>query len=297
MLNLELSRIKNSLSQDVLNGQTITADVLRLDLIHPLISGNKYFKLKEYLKEAVASNSKTVITFGGAFSNHIVATAAACNVIGLQSVGIIRGEEPSVLSTTLLKAKELEMDLVYISREAYKSKEIPNKVWQQYPGSYIIPEGGYGIKGVEGAKEILGNDTLSYTHIIAATGTGTTLAGLIEASQKEQQIIGISVLKNNFSLSGEINKLLPDPKKDCFKLMHEYHFGGYAKFNTDLIQFMNLWYMHTAIPSDFVYTAKVFYAFAELCKQGFFPDKSKILLIHSGGLQGNLSLPKRTLIF
>jgi 1-aminocyclopropane-1-carboxylate deaminase len=275
----------------------VRADVLRLDLIHPFISGNKFFKLKEYLKDAEALKAKTIITFGGAYSNHIIATAAACQLVRLNAVGVIRGEQPSYLSTTLIEAKKLGMELIYVSRDVYKLGVVPDFILQQYPASYIVPEGGYGLNGMLGAKEILGKDTESYTHIMCAVGTGTTLAGLVQASKKHQQIIGISVLKNHFSLADRINDLISEPKKNCFHLVHEFHFGGYAKVNLDLIQFMNLWFNQTAIPSDFVYTAKLFYAFHDLNKNGFFPEGSSILLIHSGGLQGNLSLPKGTLIF
>ncbi|MGN6399219.1 MAG: 1-aminocyclopropane-1-carboxylate deaminase/D-cysteine desulfhydrase [Flavisolibacter sp.] len=273
-----------------------TADVLRLDLLHPVISGNKWFKLKEYLKDAQQLHKKRIITFGGAYSNHIVATAAAGKQSGLKSTGIIRGEEPPVLSQTLTDALSFGMELVFVCREDYKVKNIPAEIIDD--DSYIINEGGYGVKGMNGAEAILQQTDLSaYTHIIAAVGTGTTLAGLINASEPHQKIIGIPVLKNNFSLQKEIEALLPKKKHQCITLIHDYHFSGYAKYNAELLQFMNDWYRQNKIPSDFVYTGKLFFALDDLIKKNYFPPQSKILAIHSGGLQGNRSLQKGTLIF
>jgi 1-aminocyclopropane-1-carboxylate deaminase len=275
-------------------------NVLRLDLLHPVVSGNKWFKLKEYLKAAKADNKKTLLTFGGAFSNHVVATAAAAKIEGFSTVGIIRSEEPKEWSPTLLAARSLDMNLFFTSRAAYREKQIPPQVSRQYASSeiFIIPEGGYGLLGKEGAKSILASfDTARYTHILCAVGTGTTLAGLIDAASPKQKVIGIPVLKNAFSLRQEIEDLLPPEKKFCFELVDGYHFGGYAKRTQDLIDFMNRFYSDTQIPLDFVYTAKTFYAVLDLFKKQFFTGNDNVLLIHSGGLQGNLSLPKGTLIF
>lgn len=275
-----------------------TVDVLRLDLIHPVISGNKWFKLKYFLEEAKSLQKKCILTFGGAFSNHIIATAAACKEFGFKSIGIIRGEKPSILSRTLQDAINYGMDLFFVSREEYKQKKIPQKIFSKYKEEiYIIPEGGYGQKGVEGVKEILQNIDSSYTNIIAAVGTGTTLAGLIEGSYSHQKIIGISVLKNNFSLEKEIESLIDEENKNRMTIIHDYHFGGYAKHTNELISFMNEFYKSTSIPSDFVYTGKLFFAVNNLIYKNYFLPQSKLLIVHSGGLQGNQSLPKGTLIF
>jgi 1-aminocyclopropane-1-carboxylate deaminase len=273
-------------------------DVLRLDLLHSVVSGNKWFKLKEYLAEAKKLD-RTVLSFGGAFSNHIVATAAAARDCGLKSIGIIRGEEPSVLSPTLKDAMHFGMKLFFSSREDYRNKMIPAAVYEQYSPDalYIINEGGYGPKGAEGAMGILElADAGSYTHIIAATGTGTMLAGLCRASTEEQRVLGIPVLKNN-SLRKAIEDLLPQKYHSRFLLMEDYHFGGYAKFTREVFAFMNEWYRKTTIPSDFVYTGKLFFAVDDLIRKGYFPQDSAVLVVHSGGLQGNRSLPKGTLIF
>jgi 1-aminocyclopropane-1-carboxylate deaminase len=277
---------------------SITLHVLRLDEIDPLVSGNKWYKLKEYLADAAAANKKIILTFGGAYSNHILATAAACKKAGLTSIGIIRGEEAPVLSHTLRHAVELGMKLLFVSREDYKEKKIPPEIYGQFDQQdvYIINEGGYGFKGAQGAMAILQHQDPSYTHIVTAVGTGTTLAGLARASHESQSIIGIPVMKNNFSLQGEIEYLLCGAQQN-FSLLNGFHFGGYAKFIGELIRFMISWYEMTGIPSDFVYTGKMFFAADQLIRDNYFPAGSKILLIHSGGLQGNGSLPKGTLIF
>lgn len=287
---------------DTLNGYydfRATVDVLRLDLLHSVISGNKWFKLKYHLQEATKDH-KALLTFGGAFSNHIVATAAAAKSAGLQSIGIIRGEKPPVLSHTLVQAQAYGMLLFFTSRDSYSQKKIPSNVFQQYnAGSlYTIPEGGYGINGASGARDILlTNKTADYTHIITAVGTGTTLAGLTMAAGENQRVIGISVMKNNFSLSSEIRHLLTPDKWDGYKLLHDYHFGGYARKAPELLNFMNDFFTRTAIPTDFVYTGRSFYAALDLLRNGYFSSADKLLLIHTGGLQGNLSLKKGTLIF
>jgi 1-aminocyclopropane-1-carboxylate deaminase len=191
------------------------------------------------------------------------------------------------------------MQLFFISREAYSRKEIPAQVKDEFDASelHLIHEGGYGLKGMQGAQYILKEtDTTSYSHIVAAVGTGTMLAGLVNAAKPAQHVIGISVLKNNFSIETAINHLLPSPAPR-YVLNHEYHFGGYAKSTPALFDFMNQWYQEHRIPSDFVYTAKLFYAVDDLLKTGHFPSGSKLLVIHSGGLQGNSALQKGKLIF
>ncbi|HEX7902826.1 MAG TPA: pyridoxal-phosphate dependent enzyme [Chitinophagaceae bacterium] len=273
----------------------IDVAVLRLDKIHPLISGNKWFKLKYYLEDASMQQKKTIATFGGAYSNHILATAAVCKLKGLASIGIIRGEEPSVLSPTLLQARELGMHLFFISREDYAQKKIPSAITAS--DIYWINEGGYGEKGAQGASTITTCfDQHNYTHICCAVGTGTMMAGLITASLPLQTVIGISVLKNNLEIMNSVKPLLPEEKNN-FHVFHDYHFGGYAKHKTELIRFMNEFYTHTMIPSDFVYTGKLFYAINDLVEKNYFPSGSNVLIVHSGGLQGNVSLSKGTLIF
>lgn len=278
----------------------VTVDVLRLDLLHPVVSGNKWFKLKEYIAVAKGEGKTALLTFGGAYSNHLLATAAAAQLHGLKSIGIVRGEEPGRLSPTLLAAKAYGMRLHFVSREAYRSKAIPPQVYEDHVAEKIYPvnEGGYGALGAKGAMDILlCNNTLAYTHIVTAVGTGTTLAGLTAAALPHQKVVGIPVLKNAASLQPEIEALLPSEKYNGFRLIPDYHFGGYAKQNEALLRFMNDFYNKTKMPTDFVYTGKTFYAALDLIAKNYFPAGSKILLMHTGGLQGNRSLKKEALIF
>ncbi|HSU28127.1 MAG TPA: hypothetical protein VLJ68_07085 [Chitinophagaceae bacterium] len=275
--------------------QNLEISVLRLDTIHPVVSGNKWFKLRFELEQAIQKGKKIILTFGGAWSNHIVATACCAKQNGLQSIGIIRGEEERQLTPAMEDARDLGMELIFISREDYRKKKIP--VHLSNDSTYIIEEGGYGPLGARGAATILDiKGTNGYSHICCAAGTGTTLAGLILAAGPTQTVIGISTLRNNFDLEKNILSLTGDGHPGYF-ISHDYHFGGYAKWEPPLIDFMNEWYRQTNIPSDFVYTGKLFFAIRDLADKKYFPPGSNLLMIHSGGLQGNRSLSKGTLIF
>jgi 1-aminocyclopropane-1-carboxylate deaminase len=272
--------------------------ILRLDKLHPVVSGNKWFKLKYYLQDAIAQQKTTIATFGGAYSNHIVATAFAAKEAGLKSIGFIRGEDSPLRSPTLQHAMDHGMEIIYVDRETFRDK---TSIRQKYsgPGFYWVMEGGYGILGSKGAADILRTaDTASYTHILCAVGTGTMLSGLIRSALPEQNIIGISVLKNNFSLEAEARFLLDEEHKNkSFSINHDYHFGGYAKHPEELIRFMKETWDAEQLPTDIVYTSKLLFAVKDLVLRKAFPPQARILLIHSGGLQGNSSLPPGTLPF
>ncbi len=296
MQDIHLNNITlDHLSVPLFTAKNIDLSVLRLDKIHPLISGNKWFKLRYYLEEAKKLKKKKIITFGGAWSNHILATAAASQLNGFAATGIIRGEEATGVSPTLKQAKAMGMQLIFINREDYSRKRFPEEII--HDDNYFINEGGYGIKGAAGAATILDDvEKENYSHICCAAGTGTMTAGLVLAGGKQNKILAVSVLKNNFEIEQQVRSLLP-VKEMNFDVIHDYHFGGYAKYKPGLIQFMNEFYRLTSIPSDFVYTGKLFYAIYDLIATGYFPPGSRLLLIHSGGLQGNASLGKGTLIF
>jgi 1-aminocyclopropane-1-carboxylate deaminase len=283
--------------QDIshLNNHLVEVHVLRLDRLHPLISGNKWFKLAPYLNDAKKHNKTNIITFGGAWSNHIVATAAFCKMQGLRSTGVIRGEVPDLLSPTLQQASDYGMALHFISRTEYKDKQLPEEL--NTPDTFVIAEGGYGVQGAAGAASILDYCTHQYSHICCAVGTGTTLAGIINAANRESTIIGISVMKNNRSLENSITTLLCEPRRENWQLFHDFHFDGYAKYQPSLLQFMNEFYQASGIPTDFVYTGKLFYAINDLIKNNFFRKESRVLIVHTGGLQGNASLRKGILLF
>jgi 1-aminocyclopropane-1-carboxylate deaminase/D-cysteine desulfhydrase-like pyridoxal-dependent ACC family enzyme len=275
----------------LLKDKNASLDVLRLDKIHPVISGNKWFKLKYHLDNYNAGNYTGILTFGGAWSNHIVATACACYLNKINCVGIIRGEKPLKLSATLEEAMNYGMQLKFIPREVYKLKSnamFIEKNLSEFSGYYIIPEGGSGEAGEKGANEIMQYTTgNNYTHIACAVGTGTMFNGIERSITSYQILLGVVVLKG-WNEEG---------KGDNAKLLLNYHFGGYAKFNTELLLFMNEFYRVTNIPTDFVYTGKLAFAIFDLIKNDLLAEESKILMIHSGGLQGNTSLQKGSLIF
>lgn len=281
-----------------LTNQHISLDVLRSDKIHPVVSGNKWFKLKYYLEEAINVKKTTIATFGGAWSNHIIATAYAAREAGLKSIGIIRGEKPPTLSYTLSMAMQYGMELQFVSRGQYRSKEEITQMLS-HQNYYWIEEGGYGISGAKGATEILKTtDVSAYTHIIAAVGTGTMLAGLVQGSTKHQQIIGISSMKGNYAIEQKIKDLIESEVTErSFEIKHEYHFGGYGKHPSALIDFINEAYHYHHLPLDIIYTGKTFYAIKDMTENNVFPPGSKLLMIHSGGLQGNKSLPAKVLAF
>ena len=292
--------INNIYIQDISEffNNILNISILRADLIDPVVSGNKWFKLQLYVRDAIAAGKTTLATFGGPYSNHIVATSKYGASMGLETVGFIRGEKPVALSPTLTDAMENGMTLHFVSREDFEQTE---KIisHNQDPSWAWIPEGGYGITGAEGVKSMLTiKDTTPFDTIICAVGTGTMMAGLIKAAAPHQQVIGLSVLKNNISIDEEIKALLtPEESKKNFEINHDYHFGGYANYTPALINFMNDCYKISEVPLDFVYTAKLVYGVEDLATKGKFDPTSKILIIHSGGLQGNRSFKKGTLFF
>jgi 1-aminocyclopropane-1-carboxylate deaminase len=287
----------------------IHADVLRLDTLHPVVSGNKWFKLKGHLQKALPQSPSAILTFGGAWSNHIIATAYAARETGIHSIGIIRGERPAKLSATLEAAIASGIQLEFVSRQEYTEKNSPvfrRRLMDRFPGAYIVPEGGAGIPGIDASSHILrGIPASVYSHILCAVGTGSTFLGLAHAAGPNQAVIGIPVLKGMTEPSAVIRELAasePDatrfgslPSRHSFA--EGYHFGGYARPADTLIAFMNRLHRDTAIPTDFVYTGKLFYAVLDRVRQHLFPPDSRLLIIHSGGLQGNQSLPPGLLDF
>jgi 1-aminocyclopropane-1-carboxylate deaminase len=281
------------------NQHNISISILRLDKINSLISGNKYFKLKYYLADAIKKNKSHLATFGGAFSNHIIATALAANLANLKSTGFISSYDTKLNSPTLEQAKALGMEIILIDKSEKRNKADIIRKYDQ-PESYWIHEGGYGEPGVRGSMEILDfvKDLASFTHIICAVGTGTTIAGLIKKASSNQSLIGISSMKGNNSIQEEICFLLNTSKApDNLTIYHNYHFGGYARYSEELIKFMNHCWKQYKIPTDFVYTGKALFGTFDLIDNGLIPPSSKVLFIHTGGLQGNISLPENLLDF
>ena len=273
-------------------------DLLRLDLLHPIVSGNKFYKLRYYIEFALAKGVSTVASFGGPYSNHIVALAYTAKEAGLKSIGYIRTNADEPMTPSLKEAKGYGMELVYLGRTDFQSKkEAILQSSETMTDCYFIDEGGYGNIGAKGAATILtAQDTSHYDFIICAVGTGTMLAGIINAADPRQKMIGIPVLKNEGSIESEINTLLED-KNRPYTLLHQFHQGGYAKTNPMMLNFMNRLWDTEKIPTDIVYTSKLLFGVEQLIKENYFEKDTSILVIHSGGLQGNRSLPEGTLKF
>ena len=270
-------------------------------LIHPTVSGNKYRKLKYNLQKAQSENFNGILTFGGAFSNHIAATAAAGQALNIPTVGIIRGEElasNTALNSTLSYAKSCGMHLDFVSRSTYNDKTdlaYLKTLLETYENFYVIPEGGTNALAVKGCKEILTEKDQAFDVICCAVGTGGTISGLINASLPTQKIIGFPALKGGF-LNQDIRKFATQSN---WELWEAYHFGGYARVDSKLISFMNDFKSIYNIPLDPVYTAKMMYGIFDAIQSGELSKNIKVLAIHTGGLQGiegmNLRLKQKKL--
>jgi 1-aminocyclopropane-1-carboxylate deaminase len=285
-------------------------DLLRLDVLHPIVSGNKFYKLRFYIAEAIENGVSTVASFGGPYSNHIVALAFTAKEAGLKSIGYIRTNEDEPITPSMAEAKGYGMELVYLGRTDFQTKKASIlETMDAKSDMYLIDEGGYGTIGAKGAATILSeNETAHYDYIVCAVGTGTMLAGIAHAALPHQKIIGIPVLKNEGSIEAEINALLLDKndlnydsnnynKNRSYTLLHQFHQGGYAKTNPMMFDFMNRLWDAENIPTDIVYTSKLLFAIEQLLQENYFEKDASILVIHSGGLQGNRSLPDGTLKF
>ena len=280
--------MKISTQKIPLANPNVELHIRREDLIHPLISGNKYRKLKYNLLQAKAENQSTLLTFGGAFSNHILAVAATGFENNLKTIGIIRGEElcdKVEQNPTLKKAVELGMQFKFVSREAYRNKsqkEFVENLEKEFGAFYLIPEGGTNNLAIKGCEEIVTVEDAFFTHICCSIGTGGTISGIINSSFKSQQVLGFPSLKGDF-ISNEISNFA---KKSNWSLISDYHFGGYGKISDELIRFINDFKDKYDIPLDPIYTGKMMFGILDLIEKNYFPNGTKILAIHTGGLQG-----------
>jgi 1-aminocyclopropane-1-carboxylate deaminase len=300
-INLLLPSPLQELKDPLFTEKKIKVFLKRDDLIHPSISGNKWRKLKYNL---IGLKKDRILTFGGAFSNHIAATAAICYDLKLRSIGIIRGEETESLNDTLRIAKDLGMHLAFISREEYRNKdadEYQKSLMLKYNDPYIIPEGGANAKGLQGCIEMIDEIDLDFDVIVSAVGTGATLAGICLGLNDNQKAIGIVVLKGAEYLEKEISDFIndydsknkPSGSIKKFELKHDYHFGGYAKMNQTLIDFMKHFYDQHKIKTDPVYSGKSLFALYDMIRKDQFNPGSKIIYYHCGGLQGIKGMENR----
>ncbi|HQQ94037.1 MAG TPA: pyridoxal-phosphate dependent enzyme [Bacteroidia bacterium] len=286
-------------------------DILRLDRMHPLVSGNKWYKLKYNLQELKSSGKKTLITFGGAYSNHIAATAATCHAFGIPVQAFIRGEDQAD-NPTLAKARESGMKLHFLSRAEYAKKDDPGYIealHKRFSDAYIVPEGGSNQLGIKGCTDIL-KDVPVYDYVFCACGTGSTFAGLLRSEKIARALIGVSVLKGENTLPMDItenlmrmdpghrynilgNEILDGPVITEHGITNRYAFSGYAGFDKSLLKFKLNFEKQFGIVLDHVYTVKMAYAAFDLLQTGRLQKQSSVLLIHSGGLQGNIGFEKR----
>lgn len=299
-----VNKIKQSLIYEIKNKLTLRHQIRlwikRDDLLHPHVSGNKWRKMKYNLIDAQQKKTKTLLTFGGAFSNHIAATAAAGQLNNISTIGIIRGEQILPLNPTLAYAKACGMHFYFVDRSTYRQKEksdLIHKLIKQYDNTFILPEGGTNHLAIKGSEEII-KELVSQipnfpTHITSAVGTGGTISGMITGLHQLKpdngtRIIGFSALKGNF-LQGEVEALLKNYSAQVYtnwQIQNDYHFGGYAKFKPELIQFINKFKAEHAIPLDPIYTGKMMFGIFDMIQKGEFPAGSRIVAIHTGGLQG-----------
>ena len=264
--------------------------IKRDDLIHPIISGNKWRKLKYLLVKAQALNKTHLVTFGGAYSNHLLATAGAGAKFGFKTTGIVRGEK--VDNDTLFMCRLHGMSLIFTDRDSYRDKPaLFEKFFGDDEQAFFIDEGGASPEAARGCSELIGELTEAYDHIFAACGTGTMSAGIINGlTQLKQPTIfnGVPVFKNGGFIKSEIDKLLI--KAADYQLHTDYHFGGYGKVNNDLITFIKAFVAETGVLIDPIYTGKMLYAIYDLAKKDHFKPGTKILAIHSGGIWGLLGM-------
>lgn len=294
--------VKNQkINLELLDKKEVQLFIKREDTIHPVISGNKYRKLKYNILEAKYGKYNTLLTFGGAYSNHVAATAHVGRENSLRTVGVIRGEELAFKwedNPTLKLAKENGMDFFFITREAYRNKDqlgFLNSLQKKFGDFYLLPEGGTNALAIKGCEEILTKEDVGFNVICSCVGTGGTLAGIINSANSKQTVLGFPALKGDF-LKDDIRKFA---KNENWKLIFDYHFNGYAKYNADLIHFINDFKTTTKIQLDPIYTGKMLFGILDMVAKGYFKKGTKILAIHSGGLQGisgmNMVLKKKKL--
>lgn len=275
--------------QKILTHNGVELYLLREDEIHPTISGNKFRKLKYNLKAFQKEDYRAILTFGGAYSNHITATAAAGKEFNFQTIGIIRGEElvdKVDENPSLSFAKSCGMKFKFIDREAYRNKNHPHFIEElknEFGNIYTLPEGGSNELAVKGCEEILNEQTFGFDFICSAVGTAGTISGIIRSTQSHQKVLGFPALKNAGFLYDEIKVYT---QKQNFELMQNYHFGGYAKVSDELIDFINNFKRQYNVTLDPIYTGKMIFGLLEMIHSNRFESGQKILAVHTGGLQG-----------
>ncbi|CAN5834510.1 pyridoxal-phosphate dependent enzyme [soil metagenome] len=280
------------LHDPLLREKEVQVWVKRDDLLHPSISGNKWRKLKYNLREARRQGHGTLLTFGGAYSNHLAAVAAAGEEFGFQTIGLVRGEEHQPLNPTLAFARSCGMQLHYLDRDTYRRKQEPAflaSIQEQYGPAYMLPEGGTNLLAVQGCTEIVAEITIPFDYVCCACGTGGTLAGIIAGLAGRRQVIGFPALKGGEFLATEIDALVrafSGKSYSNWRLETSFHFGGYARLTPELVSFIQNSKQQHQIQLEPVYTGKMIFGLFELIRQDAFPRGSTVVALHTGGLQG-----------
>ncbi len=262
--------------------------IKRDDLLHPVISGNKWRKLKYILDHALSLGSDTLISMGGAYSNHLHALAYAGKVLGLKTIGLVRGEQPETLTSSLLDMKAWGMELRFVSRSDYRLLR-QYKNHHDLPdlksGQYWLPEGGAQPLALKGLAELVAEIAIPYDTLCVPCGTGTTLAGIVDAAPEQVPVLGFAALKNAGFLTAEVEAMLSHPRNN-WQINLDYHFGGFAKNTAELSAFIEDFELKTTLPLEPVYTGKMIYAIYDLIKKHYFKPGQRIIAVHTGGLQG-----------
>jgi 1-aminocyclopropane-1-carboxylate deaminase len=312
-MHLELIRLEKTFNTSILTKiddpllaqYEIELWMKRDDLLHPIVSGNKWRKLKYIIDHALSLGMDTLVSMGGAYSNHLHALAYAGKVLGLKTIGLVRGEQPEILTPTLQDMKNWDMELKFVSRSdyrqlrQYKEWQVPHQFpadqrhthhpWQYLPGltprQYWVPEGGAQTLALKGVAELVDEIEIPYDTLCTPCGTGTTLAGIIEAAPQQVSVLGVAAFKNAAYLRSEVDAVLSQ-SRNGWQLNLDYHFGGFAKTNAKLNAFIEDFELKTTIPLDPVYTGKMMYAIYDLIQRHYFKPGERIIAVHTGGLQG-----------
>ncbi|MCO7189333.1 MULTISPECIES: pyridoxal-phosphate dependent enzyme [unclassified Pseudoalteromonas] len=277
----------------------VSLQIKRDDLLHPTIQGNKWRKLKYNLKAMAQENKRALVTFSGPFSNHLYATAMACKQFNIHGHAVIRGPELDLNNPTIRLAHACGMALHAVSRKEYRRRNEPDylaQIERQFPDAFVIPEGGSNHFALAGCKE-LALSLPDSDYVCCAVGSGGTLAGILEGLSPDCQLLGVAVLKGAQYLRDEVIRLNPQAATRAnWQLLCDHHDGGYGKFSAPLWQFCLRMRREHSLPLEPIYTGKLMFALWQLIGQGYFPRGSRIIAIHSGGLQGLDGLRYRGLI-
>jgi len=295
-MRLELIRLEETFNTSILTKiddpllaqYQIELWMKRDDLLHPVVSGNKWRKLKYIIDHALSLGVDTLVSMGGAYSNHLHALAFVGKVLGLKTIGLVRGEQPEILTPTLQDMRNWGMELKFVSRSDYRQFR-QYKDWQDLPGlkprQYWVPEGGAQTLALKGVAELVDEIDVPYDTICVPCGTGTTLAGIIEAAPQQVSVLGFAAFKNAAYLRSEVDSVLSH-SRNGWQINLDYHFGGFAKTNAELNAFIEDFELKTTIPLDPVYTGKMMYAIYDLIQKHYFKPGERIIAVHTGGLQG-----------